>query len=260
MASALSAVRHRPSRAPRERLGHFPCPAGPAKSSTRRTPACRRTTRRTSASRTASRFNAQFRASNAAPISRLRPIADVVAKCPLPDTVPGRRPTNLGQEQFAVELLLGRAVVRPNEVTIPLASLPHRGARGALASGCAPRRLGRLLERAGLVENANRAHRIGREFGDRSAQGLLHAIREALVVPQAGFKKLLQAAGIGVPAYLASGSGRLAGQVGQQPAGMMRKCCTVPGVVKPLEGPQKAVNSGPAAWNRGDGNGFPRQS
>jgi hypothetical protein len=84
------------------------------------------------------------------------------------------------------------------------------------------------------------AHRIGREIRDRSAQCLLYAIGEALVVPQAGFEKLLQASARRAR-ILGQWLRRLAIQVGEQPAGIIAK---VPNgfriFKKPLERPQKS--------------------
>ena len=71
-------------------------------------------------------------------------------------------------------------------------------------------------------------------------QRLLHAVGEALVVPQAGFEKLLQAsrrrAGI-----LGQRLSRLALQVGEQPAAIVAKVLNGFRIFKkPLERPQES--------------------
>ena len=101
------------------------------------------------------------------------------------------------------------------------------------------RGLGALLERTGLVENEDGAHRVGRQLGDRGTQPLLHPIGQAFVVPQTGFEKLLQTAGRGAR-ILGQRLGRLAVQVGEQPAGIIAKMLNgFRTLEKPLERPQK---------------------
>jgi len=63
-----------------------------------------------------------------------------------------------------------------------------------------------LLDRAGLVDDANRPHRIGRHVGDCGPDGPLDSIGQAGVVPQARLKKLLQ--GSGAPCQPGSRSAR----------------------------------------------------
>jgi hypothetical protein len=55
-------------------------------------------------------------------------------------------------------------------------------------------RLGALLERTGLVEDADGPDGVGRPVGDRGEQFALDGVREAIVIPQTGLEELLQVA------------------------------------------------------------------
>src|SRR5207245_6347922 len=167
---------------------------------------------------------------------RLRPIVDLVRDVRFPAAFPVGLP-RLGQEQFAVEKGLERAMGYDQmDGDDPVGHL----ARAAEVLPLHARRLGPFLQRTGLVENANRAHRIGRQLGDRSAQRLLNAIGEAIMVPQAGFEKLLQTSWWRAR-ILGQWLSRLAVQVGKQPAGIVSKVLNGSRVVKkPLEGQQKS--------------------
>jgi hypothetical protein len=116
-----------------------------------------------------------------------------------------------------------------------------------------------LLQAAGLVRDADRADRTGRQVAGPGEQLPLDRVGQAAVAPQAGPEELLQVARRD-PGVQGRGLGRLARQVRQQPAGVVAK---VPGglrgVKEPLERPQER---GPSRADRPDlfrGHGNPSQ-
>ena len=112
-----------------------------------------------------------------------------------------------------------------------------------------------LLDGAGLVEDADGADGIGREFGDGVAEAARDGVGESAVVPEAGLEELLEVAGR-LAGEQGDRLGGLARQVGEQAARVVAEVADGgAGVEEALEGAQEGGQYGGERLDLVDGHG-----